>query len=547
MRFLRSCTLILFIFTFGLQAHSDTSNQGGFSLSFTESVSDESLDGRLLLILATDSKREPRFQINYGYKSAQIFGIDVNGLKAGETALITNDTYGFPVESLSNVPTGDYYAQAVLHKYDTFNLSTGHTVKLPMDQGEGQHWNRSPGNLYSTPQKIHIEQGQSTDIQIVLDQKIPPIEQPEDTKYVKHIKMKSELLSKFWGRDMFLGAHVLLPKGFDEHPDVKYPLVIEHGHYPHDFGMFGADPTKGLHKEWISADFPRLIYIFIQHPNPYYDDSYAVNSANIGPYGDAITYELVPHIEKMFRGIGEGWARFVLGGSTGGWESAAAQIFYPDEYNGAFIAYGDSVDFRAFELINIYDDDNAYYQIGPFAQLENPSTRSEIGRISSTVALENHLELVLGTKSRSGLDWDAWEAVYSPQGEDGYPQRIWDKKTGEINHEVADYWRENFDLRYILERDWATLGPKLEGKLNFYVGDMDNFYLNNAVYLMEDFLEKTTNPYYGGEIQYGDREEHGWGGNFESDSYYHYLYIDKIMKRIDESAPKGADVTSWKY
>lgn len=552
MRYFTGCLLTLLLLTVCEQSGGATPKQGGFSVSFPESVSSEALDGRLLLVLATKSNREPRFQTGYGISSAQIFGIDVNGLKVGDAAIIGNATYGFPLESLSEVPSGDYYVQAVLHKYETFDLASGHTVKLPMDQGEGQHWNRSPGNLYSTQQKIHIEQGKSNLVKIVLDQKIPPIKPSKDTKYIKHIKMKSDRLSRFWGRDIFLGAHVLLPEGFDEHPEAKYPLIVHHGHFPYDFGGFRSSPPNWFYKEWTGPDFPRMIIIKVQHANPYYDDSYAVNSANIGPYGDAITYDLIPHIEKMFRGIGQGWARFTYGGSTGGWEAAAVQILYPDEYNGSFAGCPDSLDFRAYELINIYKDKNAYIQEGPFATLDNPSNRSTTGKVTSTVALENHYELVLGTKNRSGMDWDAWEAVYSPQGDDGYPKRLWDKKTGEIDHDVAAYWRENFDLRYIMKRDWATLGAKLEGKLHIYVGDMDTYYLNNAVYLTEEFLEGTTNPHYGGEVHYGDREGHCWDGGHHSgentaNRQYQIYYMDEIMNRIAESAPQGADVTSWRY
>jgi hypothetical protein len=565
MRLLSSSLLALLILTTAEQSTADTANQGGFSISFAESASTEPLDGRIVLILGTKKGREPRFEVGYGISSAQLFGIDVNGLEAGQVAHIGDDTYGFPIESLSDVPTGDYYVQAVLNKYDTFNLATGHTVKLHMDQGEGQHWNRSPGNLYSTPKKIHIEQGTPTSVEIQLDQIIPPIEPPKDTKYIKHIKMKSKKLSKFWGRDMFLGAHVLLPYGFDEHPEAKYPLIVYHGHFPHDFGGFRTTPPDPdiedkleqheayeFYKKWTDPDFPRMLIIKVQHANPYYDDSYAVNSANLGPYGDAINDELIPYIEKKFRGIGEGWARFTYGGSTGGWEAAATQIFYPDEYNGAFIGCPDSLDFRAYELINIYEDKNAYYQEGPLVSLQNPSMRDSIGKISSTVAQENHQELVLGTKNRSSFGWDAWEAVYSPQGEDGYPKRLWGKKTGVIDHDVAAYWRENFDLRHIMERDWETLGPKLQGKLHIYVGDMDTYYLNNAVYLTEEFLENTTNPYYDGEVDYGDRAEHCWNGDHDNPNQvsrlrYNSMYVDKIMNRIKESAPEGADTTSWRY
>jgi len=307
-----------------------------------------------------------------------------------------------------------------------------------------------------------------------------------------------------------------------------------------------------FYRLWTSDDFPRYLVIEIQHPTPYYDDSYAVNSASQGPWGDAITYELIPYIEEKFRGLGEGWARFLYGGSTGGWEAAAAQIFYPDEYNGAFAACPDPIDFRAYTLVDIYEDDNAYWREGPFNRVMIPAHRDWLGQVSRGVVDDNHLELARGTKSRSGEQWDIWEAVYSPMGEDGYPKRIWDKRTGVIDHDVAEYWREHYDLRYIMERDWKTLGPKLEGKVHIYVGDMDNYYLNDAVYLMEGFLESTTDPYYGGEVDYGDRAEHCWNGdhanpNAISRLRYNTMYVPKILARIGESAPAGADLTSWRY
>jgi hypothetical protein len=290
----------------------------------------------------------------------------------------------------------------------------------------------------------------------------------------------------------------------------------------------------------------------IQHATPYYDDSYAVNSANMGPYGDAITYELIPFLEKRFRAIGQGWARFLYGGSTGGWEALAAQVFYPDEYNGAFVACPDPIDFRAYTTINIYDDKNAYFYESKFKKVARPGHRDYLGHIHSTIEEMNHLELALGTKTRSGQQFDIWEAVYSPQGEDGYPKRIFDKLTGEIDPSVAAYWKENYDLRYILQRDWAKLGPKLQGKIRIYVGDMDNYHLNNAVYLMEDFLKNTKDPYYAGEVDYGDRAEHCWNGDHNNPNAisrlrYNTMYLEKILKRIQETAPTGADLKSWRY
>ena len=548
-----------------------------FSIAFAESVAAEPIDGRVILLLSTNDETEPRFQVRAGVQAAQLFGIDVEGLKPGQPAIVDAAVFGYPIRSLEQLPPGNYQVQAVLHRYETFERADGHVVKLPMDRGEGQHWNRAPGNLYSTPQQIEVDPAVAEQISISLDQVIPPIEKPSDTEYIKHIQIQSEKLTEFWGRPMFLGAHVLLPEGFDEHPQARYPLMIFHGHHPDDFGGFRTEPPDpdlvceyserfgvdcynrivqqeayDFYGAWTGPDFPRFLIIEIQHANPYYDDSYAVNSENVGPYGDAITYELIPHIEKTFRGIGEPWARFLYGGSTGGWEALAVQVFYPDEYNGCFAACPDPIDFRAYTSVNIYEDANAYYAEGSFKKLPRPGHRNWLGHVDATVEDYNHMELALGIHSRSGDQFDIWEAVYSPVGEDGYPKPIWDKLTGAIDHEVANHWRENYDLRYILERDWATLGPELEGKINIYCGDMDNYYLNNAVYLMEDFLESTTDPHYAGEVDYGDRAEHCWNGDHENGNHisrlrYNSFYVPKILKRIEESAPPGADLESWRY
>ena len=575
------------------KAENMTAGSLQFSVSFPSSSTKDALDGRLLLLISTNNEKEPRFQISEDLSTQQVFGVDVEGWKAGEAKIVDDGAFGYPRRSLAEVPPGDYWVQALLHRYETFHRADGHTVTLPMDRGEGQQWNSGPGNLYSTPVKIRIgaggeisgetdvAKGESADkvsaLQITLDKVIPPIEPPKDTKYVKHIRIQSERLTKFWGRPMFLGAHVLLPEGFDSHPDARYPLVIFHGHFPSNIGGFRESPPDSnlkpeyserfhldgynrieqeqayqFYKDWTGPDFPRFIIVEIQHANPFYDDSYAVNSANLGPYGDAITYELVPEIEKQFRGIGKGWARFLYGGSTGGWEALAVQMFYPDEYNGCWASCPDPIDFRAYTVINIYEHENAYYADSKWKVVPRPGKRNYLGELAATVEDANYMELALGTKSRSGGQWDVWQAVYSPVGSDGYPKPIWDKLTGKIDRSVAEYWRENYDLGYILKRDWARLGPKLEGKIHIYVGEADNYFLNNAVYLVDDFLKTTKNPYYGGEVDYEPRAEHCWCGdhtrpNAISRLRYHQLHAPKIVERILKSTPAGADLKSWRY
>jgi len=533
--------------------------------------------GRLLVLVSTDPKAEPRFQIAFGPQTQQVFGIDVDGWAPGETRTLDASVFGYPKASLREIPAGEYRVQALLHRYETFHRADGHVVQLPMDRGEGQQWNRAPGNVYSTPATVRFDPA-TADVQITIDQVIPPIPDPPATRYVRHERIQSALLTKFWGRPMFLGAHVLVPEGFDSHPDARYPLVIDHGHFPQTIGGFRETPPDPnlpceyserfhldcynrieqqhawqLYQDWTSKDFPRVLVMEIQHANPFYDDSYAVNSENLGPYGDAIVTELIPYIEQKYRGLGTGWSRFMYGGSTGGWEALAAQVFYPDAFNGAYAACPDPIDFRAYTVVDLYQDANAYYTEGPWARVPRPGLRNYLGQVSITLEQMNHLELVLGTKTRSGQQWDIWEAVYSPVGADGYPKRIFDKRTGVIDHDVAGYWRDHYDLSYILRRDWDKgLGKKLEGKINLYVGDMDNYYLNNAVYLVEDFLKGTKNPAYGGEVTYGDRAEHCWNGdptrpNAYSRLRYHQMFIPRIAERIRKTAPPGADLTSWKY
>jgi len=551
-----------------------------FAVRYPPALAQGPLDGRLLLLLSTDASAEPRFQLRDSdpTRSAQAFGIDVLGWRPGEAAVIDGEVLGFPAESLAQVTAGRYRVQALLHRYETFHRADGHVVRLPMDRGEGQQWNRAPGNLLSAPREIAVDPARAETLELELDQAIPEIEAPKDTRYVKHIRIQSERLTKFWGRPMQLGAVVLVPHGFDEHPEARYPLAVFHGHFPYTAAGFreaAPDPNlpceyserfrldcynrieqqlaHELYQDWTSPGFPRFLVVEIQHANPYFDDSYAVNSQNLGPYGDAIQYELVPEIERRFRGIGQPWARFMYGGSTGGWEALAVQVLYPDEWNGCWASCPDPIDFRAYMSTNIYEDANAYWAIGPFARVARPGHRDWLGHVSATIEDMNRAELVLGTKGRSGGQFDIWEAVYAPVGSDGYPKRIWDKRTGVIDKAVAAHLRENYDLGQILRRDWSKgLGKKLAGKIHLYCGDMDNYYLNNAVYLVEDFLKTTADPSYGGEVDYGDRAEHCWNGdhtrpNAYSRLRYIQMHAPKMLKRIEESAPPGADLTSWRY
>jgi hypothetical protein len=549
-----------------------------FSVSFPAARSKAALDGRVILLLSHDLTREPRSHVepNQALDSPYIFGLNVDGLRPDQAVIMDDSAFGWPALKLSSVPAGDYYAQAVLNRYETYHLAGGRTLKLPPDKGEGQHWQTKPGNLYSAPVKVHIDLLQPGTVALELNQENPPIVPKQDTELIKHIKIRSEKLSRFWGRDVFLGAHVLVPLGFDKHPEARYPLMVFHGHYPNDISGFRVTPPDpslkpdyserfhlagynqiqqqeayAFYQKWISANHPRYLVVELEHANPYFDDSYAVNSANLGPYGDAINQELIPEIEKRFRGIGQGWARFTYGGSTGGWEALATQVFYPDMYNGAFAACPDPIDFRAYTIVNLYSDKNAYYLRGDASSVERPAFRNYLGEVFATQRDENYMELAQGDKSRSGGQYDIWEAVFGPAGADGYPKPVINKLTGEIDSAVAAYWREHFDLSQIIARDWKTLAPKLQGKIHLYVGNGDNYYLTDSVYFAQERLE-SLQPAYGGEVDYGDRAEHCWNGDHQQSNaysrlHYNFQFLPKILDRISATAPPGADLKSWRY
>ena len=549
-----------------------------FAVSFPRERSTTAIDGRLLLLISSDTSAEPRFQVSDALSTQLVFGVDVENWRPGEERVIDGSAFGYPLRSLGELPRGTYRVQVLVNRYETFRRSDGHTVKLPPDRGEGQQWSRKPGNLHSRPRQVALDPARNEVVRVTLDQEIPPVEDfaTRETKYVRYVRIRSERLSTFWGRDMHLAAWVLLPWGFDEHPNARYPLVVNHGHFPASLGGWRETPPdttlapdfsarfnlRGynriqqqhawqFYQDWTGKGFPRVLLIEIQHPTPFYDDSYAVNSANNGPYGDAIQYELIPEIERRFRGIGQGWARFTYGGSTGGWEAMAVQLFYPEEYNGAWIACPDPIDFRAYTVVNIYEDTNAYYYSSRWKRVPRPGHRDWLGQLTATLEQMNHRELALGTRGRSGDQWDVWQSVYSPVGADGYPKPIWDKRTGTIDRSVAEHWRERYDLSHILRRDWKTLGPKLRGKLRIYVGDMDNYYLNNAVYLVEDFL-RTADPPADAVVDYGDRAEHCWNGDHTRPNAYSRLRYPQMVlpwavERMLVTAPPGADVRSWRY
>jgi len=526
-----------------------------FNVSFSSSVHATPLDGRLLVIVSPTNDPEPRFQVEQGWAAygPPFWGMDVDKMAPGVKVLVSGaSTYGYPLATFDDLEPGDYYVQTLLNVYTTFHRSDGSVVKLHMPGGDGNDPFISPGNLVSTPRLLHLDPARGGTFALKLDQVLPPLEMvppagttqqgnPVDTKHDKHFKIKSALLSKFWGRPMYLGADVLLPEGYDDpaNRDVRYPVLWHQGHFGERVVYFDEDLGDELSRWWVADSTPRFILVSIRHENPYYDDSYAVNSANLGPYGDAITKELIPAVDKAFRTIRARWARTLGGASTGGWESAAQMIFYPDLYSGAWSFAPDPLDFHRLQLVDIYGDQNAYFVGDPALGVPQPGLRDDSGAVEFTMAQANHWELALGSHSRSAWGaWDVYEAVFGPRGADGYPARIWNKETGVINHAVAEQWRR-MDLGDYVQSNWATLGPKIAGRMFFYCGLADNFYSNYPTQLFQEDTKRLTDPKADFRFRYGPHGIHPW-----LPMTIPQLLTD-MATYMAEQAPPGTDVSGW--
>ena len=522
-----------------------------FEVSFTAAAHRTPITGRLILVLSKTAAPEPRMLVSP--LGPPIFAIDLDQLRPGQAAVIDTSAIGYPW-SLAELPEGDYYAQAVIDVYTQVHRADGHTIWVHVNDGHIEVFQMAAGNLYSDVQRVHVGAGGT--VKIVIDHVIAAQPPDEDTEWVKHISIQSQKLTQFWGRPIFVHATILLPRGYAEHPETRYPSIYTLGHgTPFQFsttagrGCGTINPVTGtecgydFYKEWISDSMPRVIAISLEQQTPYFPDSYSVNSANNGPYGDAIVGEVMPAIEEKFRIIRHPYSRILEGASTSGWQSLAMMLQHPDFFGGAFVLQPDPIDFRHYQQTNIYADSNAF--VVPFGQYlagERPFRRTTQGQVVWTTRQLSRFEAVLGSHGRSSYQLEAWEAVYGPVGADGYPRPLWDKLTGTIDHEVAASMRDHgFDLREYAQRNWSTLGPKLIGKLHFFAGDMDDFYLNLAVYDFQEMLESSTNPHYEAEFTYGrPTKGHSWH------AWTWAGFVRRAGAFVRANVPAG-EVANWVY
>ncbi len=435
------------------------------------------LTGRLVVAIAPVG-RTPEFA-DAEARNVVVVGQDVT-VGPDTPAVVGANAVVFPADdAFSKLPPGRYTARAALLTNRDLLLTD------------------APGNRYAAPAAVTLAAGQTATL--TLD-KVHADAPPADTGAHKYLTLDSPKLTAFHGRPMRVRVSVVLPKDFAADMTKTYPLVVH-------VGGFGERYTSARR---ITPD-PRFVQVHLDGAGPH-GDPYQVNSAVNGPYGDALTEEVIPHLEKTYRCGGSGKNRFVAGGSTGGWVSLALQMFYPDTFNGCWAQCPDGVDFRAFQLTDLSRDTGMYTNRWGF---DRPAKRTINGDTVYTVRHEVRLERVLGRGGRwelGGQQWASWNAVYGPRAIDGTPVPLWDGDTGAINPGVANQWAK-YDLRKVLERDWPTLGPKLAGgKVNIWVGDADDYFLNNAVHHFKAAATALKNPAFDGVIDIAPRRGHtsGW-------------------------------------
>jgi hypothetical protein len=463
-----------------------------FEISLKPGLVSGAQTGRLFVVLGRPGEREPRFRLGRtGNDAPMAFAMDLEGFSTNSPTILNQSAYGFPVTNLARIPPGDYLIQALLEVNQDLRMRD------------------APGNLYSPPRRARIVPNSGSRIPLELSQKIPDEKPPAETEHVKYVRLRSQRLSQFHSRPIDLRAGIVLPAGFGREPDRKYPTWICVGglntRYTHVSELMR--PGSSFRELWLSDTCPRFILMHLDGAGPF-GDPYYLNSENNGPYADALFQELLPLVEQRFSAIGDGRSRVISGVSTGGWVSLALQIFYPDQFQGAWASCPDPVDFRALEVLNIYEEQNAYANPAGY---ERPSVRDPNGDVRVTLRDEIAVERLLGGSQRfvcSGEQWGAWHAAFSPRDKSGLPKPLWDPQTGLIDRTVAEHWRR-YDLRHHLEQNWATLGPRLQGKLHIAAAESDEYFLANAVRLLDNFLREADPPGKA-RIAYGPGERHGW-------------------------------------
>ena len=427
-----------------------------FEITFAKKLRTEPFTGRVIIYMSDKLSGQPRLQ--HGWTSRQpVFGKDVKDWKS-DSKLVITEADGFPY-SLADLPAKKYAVQAVMHT----NLDAPHSGK-------------ACGNLYSKSEEFDLEDEDFDGvIHLRITKRVPEKSDDVTPPRSKVVELKSQLLSKFYGRDEFHRAVVMLPPEYESELDRKFPAIyVIHG--------FGGDHFQSamMAAMYGKPDVP-VIRIGLDASCALGHHVFA-DSANNGPCGTALVEELIPYLEKEFRLISDPRARLLTGHSSGGWASLWLQVAYPDYFGGVWSTSPDPVTFHDFCGPDIYKADaNVLYL--PDGKLW--PTMREHGEVKQYLKDFVDMEETVGP----GGQIQSFDAVFSPQGDDGKPLPMFDRKSGKVNPDVVKAWQK-YDIVEKIKKEWPTLESKLAGKVTVIMGGEDTFYLEGAAKIMQTEMKK---------------------------------------------------------
>ena len=424
-------------------------------MTFDAKLLDRPYTGRVWVLTGRGGRREPRFGPDW-FDPSPFFARDVKEWKPGEPLIFDDDALSFP-RPMRELNLDGMQVQAV----------------MAINPDARQH-GAGVGNGYSDMVTADAEKAGDAPVKLRIHKRVKPRKPPRSDR-IRPFEVESRLLSRFHGRRIEISGAVILPEEYAGDENRRFPAL-------YIFPGFGQtrDSATWYVRPTGESETP-LVRVLLECDCGLGLHEFA-DSANNGPCGQALVEEVIPWLEQHYRLIPEADARFTTGHSSGGWASLWAQVAYPDYFGGCWSTSPDPVDFRDFTNVNIYEKDGNAFR-------DAQGNLLPLARHGASVLLTfkqfSDMDHVVGRGEQLG----SFEAVFSPRGPDGNPAPLWDRRTGKLDPDVARHW-EKYDIRLVLERNWATLGPKLAGKLHIYVGDEDTFYLDGAVRLLKKSLKK---------------------------------------------------------
>ena len=434
-----------------------------FPIRFSKAVRQTPYSGRVYLIF-TKRDREPRLGPSWFspelFVSAEVknWAPDTSltiASGASSTAGVADTLRSYP-EAFSSLDLSGFRVQLVA-RFNAWQREIG--------KGEG--------NGFSATATVETEGRQP---ELIINA-LAPKHEFQETQWSKLLRVKSNLLSNFYGHDVFIRASVTVPVSYATSPERRYPTIYEIPGFGGDHNYRASGQTQAE----LEDGGVEFIRVMLDPSCPLGHHVFA-DSANNGPRGQSLVEEFLPAFDRQYRSIAKPTARFVTGHSSGGWSSLWIQVTYPGHFGGVWSTAPDPVDFRDFQRINLYSANENMY-------LTADGKSRPLARIGGQVRLWYKgfadMEWTLG----SGGQLHSFESVFSPRGEDGKPKLVWDRDSGKVFTDVAKTW-EKYDIRLILESNWKQLEPKLRGKLHVFMGDQDTFYLEGATILLKESLAK---------------------------------------------------------